>query len=83
MKQPQYAPMTVAQMAVSLFVANEGYLDDIEVAKVRAFEDALQAYMKSSRADLMDKINGELEYTDEIAAALKAAVEDFKANHTW
>ena len=83
MKQPQYAPMTVAQMAVSLFVANEGYLDDIEVAKVRAFEDALQAYMKSSRADLMDRINRELEYTDEIAAALKAAVEDFKANHTW
>ncbi len=83
MKQPQYAPMTVAQMAVSLFVANEGYLDDIEVAKVRAFEDALQAYMKSSHADLMDKINRELEYTDEIAAALKVAVEDFKTNHSW
>ena len=83
MKQPQYAPMTVAQMAVSLFAANEGFLDDIEVAKVRAFEDALQAYMRSSHAELLDKINRELDYSDDIAAALKAAVEDFKANHTW
>jgi F-type H+-transporting ATPase subunit alpha len=83
LKQPQYAPMTVAQMTVSLFVANEGFLDDIEVGKVRAFEDALQAYMRSSHAELLDKINRELDYSDDIAAALKAAVEDFKANHTW
>jgi F-type H+-transporting ATPase subunit alpha len=83
MKQPQYAPMTVAQMAVSLFAANEGFLDDIEVGKVRAFEDALHAYMRSSHAELLDKINHELDYSDDIAAALKAAVTDFKANHTW
>ncbi len=83
LKQPQYSPMTVAQMAVSLYVANQGYLDDIEVGKVRAFEDALQAHMKSQRADLMDKINRELDYTDEIAAELKKAVEEFKARHTW
>ncbi len=83
MKQPQYSPMTVAEMAVSLYVANEGFLDDIEVPKVRAFEDALQAYMRSSHADLMDRINREADYTDEISAGLKAAVQDFKANHTW
>jgi F-type H+-transporting ATPase subunit alpha len=83
MKQPQYAPMTVAQMAVSLFAANEGFLDDIEVSKVRAFEDALHAYMKSSHAELLDTINRELDYSDDIAAALKAAVTNFKANHTW
>jgi F-type H+-transporting ATPase subunit alpha len=70
-------------MAVSLFAANEGFLDDIEVSKVRAFEDALHAYMKSSHAELLDRINRELDYSDDIAAALKAAVEDFKANHTW
>ncbi|MDH3672217.1 MAG: F0F1 ATP synthase subunit alpha [Gammaproteobacteria bacterium] len=83
MKQPQYSPMTVAEMAVSLFAANEGYVDDVDVAKVGAFEDALQSYMKSSRADLMEKINREADYTDDIAAELKAALEDFKANHTW
>ena len=83
MKQPQYLPMTVAEMAVSLYAANEGYLDDIDVTKVRAFEDALQAYMRANQAELMEKINRESDYTDEVAAALKSAVEDFKANHSW
>jgi len=83
MKQHQYSPLTIAQMAVSLFAANEGYLDDLEADKVRPFEDALHAYMKSSQSDLMDKINTEAEYTDEVAASLKSALEDFKANHSW
>ncbi|MGW8247568.1 MAG: F0F1 ATP synthase subunit alpha [Acidiferrobacterales bacterium] len=83
MKQPQYAPMTVAQMSVSLFAANEGYLDDVDVANIRNFEDALQNYMQSKQASLMEKINTELEYTDEIADGLKAALDDFKANQTW
>ncbi len=83
MKQGQYAPMTVAEMAVTLYAANEGYLDDIEVDKVLDFEHALQPYMKSSHADLMDKMNQEAEYSDEVAAGLKAALEDFKAGHTW
>jgi F-type H+-transporting ATPase subunit alpha len=83
MKQPQYTPMTVAEMAVSLFAANEGYLDDIEVNQVRNFEDALQSYMRSKQASLMEKINTELDYSDDIAAGLKAALDDFKANNTW
>jgi F-type H+-transporting ATPase subunit alpha len=83
MKQPQYTPMTVAQMAVSLFAANEGYLDDIDVNQVRNFEDALQSYMNSKQASLMEKINTELDYSDDIAAGLKAALDDFKANQTW
>ena len=83
MKQNQYAPMTVAEMAVTLYAANEGYLDDVEVGKVLDFEDALQTYMKSSHADLMDKMNQQPDYSDEVAAGLKAALEDFKASHTW
>ena len=83
MKQSQYSPMTVAQMAVSLFAANEGYIDSVEVKNVRNFEDALQTYMKSKHSALLDKINKELEYTDEVAAALKSALDDFKANQNW
>ncbi len=83
MKQPQYTPMTVAQMAVSLFAANEGFLDDVEVAKVHAFEDALHSYMKSEHAALIEKINQKPEYTDEVAGQLRKALEDFKAHHTW
>ena len=83
MKQPQYSPMNVAQMAVSLFAVNEGFLDDVDVAKVSAFEDALQAYMKSSHADLLAQINQQPEYTDEVAQKLRQALEDFKTHHTW
>src|SRR3990172_2741957 len=83
MKQPQYSPMSVAQMAVSLYAANEGFLDEVPVNKIRAFEDALQAYMKSSQAALMDKINATPEYSDDVAKALRQALEDFKAHHVW
>ncbi|MFV1996675.1 MAG: F0F1 ATP synthase subunit alpha [Acidiferrobacterales bacterium] len=83
MKQPQYQPMTVAQMAMSLNAANEGYLDDVEVSKVRDFEDALHAYLKSNHATLMDGINADPSYNDEVLAKMKAALDDFKANHTW
>ncbi len=83
MKQKQYSPMTVAQMAVSLFAANQGFLDDVEVAKVQAFEAALQSHMKAQHAALMEEINLKADYTDDIAARLQAAVQDFKANHAW
>jgi F-type H+-transporting ATPase subunit alpha len=83
MKQNQYSTMRVAEMAVSLFAVNEGYLDDVEVGKVRDFEDALQTYMKSQYSGLMDKINASGDYTDEIQAELREAVARFKQTHTW
>jgi F-type H+-transporting ATPase subunit alpha len=83
MKQMQYEPMSIAQMAVSLFAANQGFLDDVEVEKVVDFEAALQGYMKSEQADLINKINESGDYNDEIENALRAALEKFKASNTW
>ena len=83
MKQPQYSPMSVAQMALSLFAVNEGFLDDVDVKKVRAFESALQSHMKSQQATLMDSINQKPEYSDELATQLRQIITDFKASHTW
>lgn len=83
MKQNQYAPMSIAEMAASLFAANSGALDDVEVNKVVDFEAALIAYMNANQASLMKKINDSGDYNDDIAAELQAAVDDFKANHTW
>lgn len=83
MKQKQYSPLSVAEQAVSLFAANEGFLDDVEMNKVGAFEAALQSHMSSSHADLMDKINSTGDYNDEIAKALRSAIESFKANSVW
>ncbi len=83
LKQPQYTPMSVAEQAVSLFAANEGYLDDIPVNKIRDFEDALQDFMRSEYAELLAKINETCDYNDEIANALNEAIKKFKSTHTW
>ncbi len=83
MKQDQYAPYSVAQMAVSLVAANSGYLDDVAVDKIVSFESVLQAYVKSEFADLMNSINETGDFNEEIENQIKNAVEQFKANGTW
>ncbi len=83
MKQFQYSPMSVAEQAFSLFAANEGFLNDVDVNKVVDFEAAMQAYLKANNADLIAKINDTGDYNDDIAAEMKAAIEAFKANSTY
>ena len=83
MKQAQYTPMSVAEQAFSLFAANEGFLDDVEVNKIVDFENAMQAHLKSSNQALLDKINASGDFNDEIAAEMKAAIEQFKSTSTW
>ncbi len=83
MKQKQYSPLSVAEMAVSLFAANEGYIDDVDVKKVVDFEITLHSYMRASQQGLLDEINQSGDYNDDIAKKLRAALDDFKANHTW
>ncbi len=83
MKQKQYSPLSIAEMAVSLFAANEGFPDDVETSKIVDFEAALHGYMRSSQKALLDKIDESGDYNPEIEQALKNALEDFKANHTW
>ncbi len=83
MKQKQYSPMSIAEMAFSLFAANEGYLDDVEVNKVSDFEAALHAFLKANYAGLLDEINQKADYNDDIAAKMREAVEKFKATSTW
>jgi F-type H+-transporting ATPase subunit alpha len=83
MKQKQYSPMTVAEMGVVLFAANEGMLVDIEVEKVLDFESALVSYMNTEHADFMKEVNEQGAYTDEIVEAMKKALETFKSTQTW
>jgi len=83
MKQPQYSPLSVAEQAVSLFAANEGLLDDVELNKIVSFEAALHSYMKSSHSDLLDKINATGDFGDDIKSGLKSAISSFKSTGTW
>jgi F-type H+-transporting ATPase subunit alpha len=77
MKQKQYSPLSVAEMALSLYAVNEGYLDGVEVAKVGDFEQALHDYARSNDSALLDKINESGDLNDEISAALKAVCDGF------
>ena len=70
MKQKQYAPLSTAEMAFSLFAANEGFLDDVDAAKVVDFEEAMHAYVKSNAADLVADINDTANFNDEIAGKM-------------
>lgn len=83
LKQKQYSPLSVADMAVSLYAVNEGYLDDVAVDKVVDFEAALHQFMHREHAELLDKINESGDYSDEIAEGLKQGVSTFKQNGVW
>ena len=78
MKQAQYAPLSVADMAISLYASNEGFMDDIDVAKILPFEAALHQYVKQKNADLVKKIETSKDLDKDAEAALKAAIVEFK-----
>lgn len=78
LKQPQYVPLKVWEMAVSLFAVNNGYLDDVEVTKILPFEKALKEHLKSKNADLIDRIESTKQLSKEDEALLKDAITSFK-----
>jgi F-type H+-transporting ATPase subunit alpha len=83
MKQGQYHPLTTAEMVISLFAVEHGFLDDIDLKKIVAFERELQAYFKTNYTDVFNLINEKPEYNDEIAAKLQEVLTVFKQTQTW
>jgi F-type H+/Na+-transporting ATPase subunit alpha len=78
MKQAQYSPMQVWEMALILFAVNNNYMDDVEVGKALAFEKSLRDFVKSKYAPLIDSIDKANNLSDADEKALHAAVADFK-----
>ena len=83
MKQKQYSPLSIAEMAVMVFAADNGFLKEVEVNKIGDFESSVLSYMSAEHSDLMDQINQSGDYNDDIAAGIKAALEKFVATQTW
>lgn len=83
MKQTQFSPMSIAEMAVSLYAAESGYLDSVEVEKISAYEEALIAFMHSDYQSLLDAINEKGDYNDDIQAQLKSALDAFAEKGAW
>jgi len=78
MKQSQYSPLSVADMALSLFAANEGYLDEVDITKIIPYEKAMHEHANAKHSDLMTEINSKLDYNDDIAARMKTVLDEFK-----
>jgi len=83
MKQKQYAPMSVAEMALSIYAVNNGYLDTVDIKKVGAFEAGLQAFAKTSHKAMIDGINQNPVLSDGNVAALKKCCEEFLKTGTY
>ena len=78
MKQSQYSPLSVAGMAISLYAANEGYLDDVDLEKIISYEKSLHEFSAEKYSDLVEEINTNCDYNDDFAAKLKTLMDDFK-----
>ncbi len=78
MKQPQYQPLQVWEMALTLFGVNNGYFDDIEVAKALDAERALREFVKTKYASLVETIDRDKKFSKEVEAQLHEALKDFK-----
>ena len=83
MKQLQYAPLSVAEMAVTLFAVNKGYFDDVQVPKALAFESALHTHLKSNDKTLLDAIESSKDLSADNEKLLSAAIEKFKATAVY
>ncbi|HEX4648685.1 MAG TPA: F0F1 ATP synthase subunit alpha [Steroidobacteraceae bacterium] len=83
MKQKQYTPMSVAEMALSIYAVNSGYMDKVDLKKVVAFEAALQAFAHTNHKPMLDAINAQPKLTKENEAAMKKCIEDFVATGTY
>ena len=83
MKQAQYQPMQVSEMALTLFAVNNSYFDDIEVKKALAAERSLRDFIKSKYAALFNGIESKKDISADDEKALKAAIEDWKKNGSY
>ena len=78
LKQPQFQPLTWQQQAVVLFAGTQGYLDDVKVEQIRAFEDGLHKYFENQQSALMADLTQKKQIDDDIRSRLHAAMKDYK-----
>jgi F-type H+-transporting ATPase subunit alpha len=83
LKQPQYSPMSLGKEVMILYAATNGYLDDVPVDKVIAWEGNFHRFMETNHPELEQKINDDKETKPETEEALKKAIGEFKKGTTY
>jgi F-type H+-transporting ATPase subunit alpha len=80
LKQPQFAPLPWQKMTMILFAGTQGYLDDLKIEQIRAFEDGLYQYLDSGQQQLMDELTEKKALDDDLRNKMHAALKEYKAN---
>ncbi len=83
LKQKQYSPLSVAEQALELYAVEFGYLDDVELDRIGAFDSALLDYARNNYAEFMAELTKTGNYNEDIQAKLKEILDNFKANSSW
>jgi F-type H+-transporting ATPase subunit alpha len=83
MKQPQYQPLQVWEMALTLFAVNNGFFDDIDVKKALAAERSMRDYVKDKYGDLVGRIQDQKDLSAQDEKTLKDAIADWKKNGSY
>src|SRR5437764_9240650 len=78
LKQPQYQPLPVENQVAIIYAVNNGYLDDVPVERVKEFEQGLYEFLGASHAEILQEIREKQVLTDELNAALAAAIKEYK-----
>ncbi|MBN8425870.1 MAG: F0F1 ATP synthase subunit alpha [Xanthomonadales bacterium] len=83
MKQKQYAPLSIADMALSLYAVDNGYMDDLPLLQIGPFEAGLHAHFANTQGALMKQITETGNWDKDIEASFKKGIKDFKATGSW
>ena len=83
MKQKQYAPMSIAQMALSIYAVDKGFMDDVPMNKILPFEAGLHAHFANTQTALMDTIVASGDWNDEIEGVFKSGIAEFKSTGSF
>jgi F-type H+-transporting ATPase subunit alpha len=83
MKQPQYQPLQVWEQAITLFAANNGFYDDVDVKNALTVERAMRDYLKTKHAALVERIEATKDLSKDDEAALTAAIKEFKQSGAY
>ncbi len=83
LKQPQYQPLQVWELGVTLFTVNNGYLDDVDVSQVLSFEKGLKDHLKAKHVAMIERIESSKELSKDDEIELVAAVQEFKKHGSY
>ena len=78
LKQNQYSPMTVAEQVISVFAGVKGYLDDVELGKIKKFEKDIIEKIKSEKSEIIDAIQSSGKLDENTEKLLIKVIDDYK-----